>query len=59
MHLREQVREDDVNVAIRVLLETFISAQKLNVAKTMRNSFHKYITYKKDYNQLLFHVSFI
>jgi DNA replication licensing factor MCM2 len=57
MHLREQVRDDDINVAIRVLLETFISAQKLSVARTMRNSFQKYITYKKDFNQLLFHVS--
>lgn len=58
MHLREQVREDDINLAIRVLLDTFISAQKLSVARAMRASFRKYITYKKDHNELLLHVSF-
>ncbi len=51
------MREDDINVAIRVMLETFISAQKLSVAKSMRKAFRKYITYKKDYNELLFHAS--
>ena len=36
MHLRSYVREDDVNVAIRVMLDSFIGSQKLTVAKQLR-----------------------
>ena len=36
IHLRENVNEDDVNMAIRVMLESFISTQKHSVMKTMR-----------------------
>lgn len=36
MHLREYVREDDVNMAIRVMLETFIDTQKYSVMRNMR-----------------------
>merc|ERR1719495_976301 len=36
MHLREFVREDDVNMAIRVMLESFIDTQKFSVMKSMK-----------------------
>lgn len=36
MHLRDYVHEDDVNMAIRVMLESFIDTQKYSVMKTMR-----------------------
>ncbi|XWS20690.1 hypothetical protein CRYUN_Cryun31cG0124500 [Craigia yunnanensis] len=53
MHLRQHVTEDDVDMAIRVLLESFISTQKFGVQKALRKSFRQYITFKKDYDGLL------
>merc|ERR1712173_351897 len=43
MHLREFVHEDDVNMAIRVMLESFIDTQK----------FARYLSFKRDNNELL------
>ncbi|CAH2035651.1 unnamed protein product [Thlaspi arvense] len=53
MHLRQYVTEEDVNMAIRVLLDSFISTQKFGAQRTLRESFKRYITYKKDFNSLL------
>ncbi|KAL4273190.1 hypothetical protein GQ457_13G019050 [Hibiscus cannabinus] len=53
MHLRQYVTEEDVDMAIRVLLESFISTQKFGVQKALRKSFRQYITFKKDYHGLL------
>lgn len=53
MHLREYVNEDDVNMAIRVMLESFISSQKHAVMKSLRKHFSKYLSYKKDNFELL------
>ena len=53
MHLREFVHEDDVNMAIRVMLESFIDTQKFSVMKTMKRNFARYLTYKRDNNELL------
>lgn len=36
MHLREYVRSDDVDMAIKVALESFISAQKFSMMNTLR-----------------------
>lgn len=36
MHLREYVQEDDVNMAVRMMLESFVETQKYSVMKTMR-----------------------
>ena len=36
MHLREYVNEDDVNMAIRIMLESFIDTQKFSVMRSMR-----------------------
>ena len=53
MHLREFVSEDDVNMAMRVMLESFIDTQKFSVMKSMRRNFARYLSYKKDNNELL------
>ena len=53
MHLREFVHEDDVNMAIRVMLESFVDTQKFSVMRTMRRTFARYLAYKRDNNELL------
>jgi len=53
MHLREYVHEDDVNMAIRVVLESFVDTQKYSVVKAMRKNFAPYLSYKRDNNELL------
>merc|ERR1712223_2074157 len=53
MHLREFVHEDDVNMAIRVMLESFIDTQKFSVMKAMRRNFARYLAYKRDNNEIL------
>lgn len=53
IHLREYVIEDDVNMAIRVMLESFISSQKYQVMNTLRKHFSKYLSYKKENFELL------
>jgi len=56
MHLRDNVRSDDVDLAISVTLNSFINAQKYSVMKQMRKTFAKYLTVGRDYNQLLDHI---
>merc|ERR1719328_329265 len=53
MHLREFVSEDDVNMAMRVMLESFIDTQKYSVMKAMKKNFARYLSYKRDNNELL------
>jgi len=53
MHLRENVRDDDADAAIQVLLRSFISTQKYSVQRSMHRSFAKYLSYNVDNNQLL------
>ena len=45
--------DDDVDMAIRMTLESFIQAQKFSVMRSLRRGFQRYITYKKDNNELL------
>lgn len=56
MHLRQHVTQEDVDMAIRVLLDSFISTQKFGVQKALQKSFKKYMTFKRDYNELLLHL---
>lgn len=56
IHLRENVNHDDIDMAIRVALESFIQAQKHSVMRSLRRSFQKYIIYKKDTNDLLLYL---
>lgn len=53
MHLREYVNEDDVNMAIRVAIESFIDTQKYSITKQMKKNFARYLSYKRDHNELL------
>ena len=41
IHLRDYVVDEDVNMAIRVMLESFIDTQKYAVMKTMRKVSHQ------------------
>ncbi|KAE8742356.1 hypothetical protein FOCC_FOCC012043 [Frankliniella occidentalis] len=56
MHLRDYVQEDDVNMAIRMMLESFVETQKYSVMKTMRQTFQKYLSFKKDHSELLYYI---
>eukprot|EP00698_Gefionella_okellyi_P017986 TRINITY_DN5349_c0_g1_i1.p1 TRINITY_DN5349_c0_g1~~TRINITY_DN5349_c0_g1_i1.p1 ORF type:complete len:910 (-),score=254.80 TRINITY_DN5349_c0_g1_i1:47-2776(-) len=56
MHLRDFVRDDDVDMAIRVLLESFIDQQKFAVKRTLEKNFARYITYKKDNIEMLMYI---
>lgn len=53
MRLSSTVNDSDLNLAIRVMLESFISAQKYNVTRTLRRHFSRYLESGADYNQLL------
>lgn len=53
MNLRDNVRDDDVDVAISVLLESFIQTQKTSVAKLIRKKFSTYLTFKDENTFLL------
>ena len=56
MHLRDYVRSDDIDLAIRVMLESFVNAQKYAVMKHLRKVFSKYISYQRDNFELLYFV---
>lgn len=56
MHLRDTVQDVDVNMAIRMMLESFIEAQKFSVMKKMRSTFQKYLSFQKDHSELLFFI---
>lgn len=56
IHLRGSVQEDDMNMAVRMMLESFVETQKYSVMKTMRNVFKKYLLFKKDHSELLFYI---
>ena len=56
MHLRDHVRNEDVDMAIRVMVESFIAAQKYSVQTTLKRKFRKYIVYKKHNNSLIMHI---
>ncbi|KAI3912274.1 hypothetical protein MKW92_008221 [Papaver armeniacum] len=56
MHLRQHVKQDDVDMAIRVLLDSFISTQKFGVQIALQQRFRKYMTFKKDHNGILIHI---
>ena len=56
MHLRDHVRDDDMDAAIKMMLESFIVAQKYSVRRSLRKSFAKYITSGEDRAHLLLHI---
>ncbi|XP_075852059.1 DNA replication licensing factor MCM2 [Microcebus murinus] len=56
LHLRDYVVEDDVNLAIRVMLESFVDTQKFSVMRGMRKTFSRYLSFRRDNNELLLFV---
>ncbi|XP_047099077.1 DNA replication licensing factor Mcm2 [Schistocerca piceifrons] len=56
MHLREYVQESDVNMAICMMLQSFIQTQKYSVMNAMKTTFQKYLSYDKDNNELLYYI---
>eukprot|EP01084_Bolivina_argentea_P100194 179958_1 len=56
LHLREFVRSDDVDMAIRVMLESFIKTQKKSIQETLKRHFNQYLNFAKDTNQLILHL---
>ena len=56
MHLREHVRDDDLDAAIRLMLHSFIDAQKFSVRRALQRSFAKFITSGQDRAHLLLHM---
>jgi len=56
MHLRDYVNEDDVNMAIRIMLESFIATQKFSIMRTMKKTFSRYLAFRRDNNELLLFV---
>jgi DNA replication licensing factor MCM2 len=54
LHLRDFVREDDINTAISIMLDSFVSTQKHSVAKTLRKKFGKYLN--SNHDQILIHL---
>lgn len=53
MHLRDYVRADDIDVAIRATVESFVSAQKMSIKRTLERGFRKYIHQARDADELL------
>jgi DNA replication licensing factor MCM2 len=56
MHLRAHVRDDDLDAAIRVLLTSFVSAQKFSVRTALRRQFRKYLVSDTTNTHLLLHI---
>ena len=56
MHLREWVREDDIDAAICTMVESFIMSQKFSVRRALEKGFRKYLVREGDKNILLLRV---
>ena len=56
MHLRDYVRNDDMNAAISTMLDSFLVAQKFSVRKALRRSFGKFLVADQDQHYLLLHL---
>lgn len=65
MHLRTDVRADDIDCAISVLrnqffdlkktVESFIQSQKVSIGRVIKKKFSSYISFKEDINSTLLH----
>ncbi|CDW53724.1 DNA replication licensing factor mcm2 [Trichuris trichiura] len=56
LRLRNYVSADDVSMAMRVTLESFIQTQKYSVMRQMRRVFSKYMSFTQDNNHLLLYL---
>ena len=55
MCLRSHVTSDDVDVAMKVALESFISSQKFSIMRGLRTAFREYLTAGEDSFELILH----
>ena len=53
--LRSHVTADDVDVAVKVALESFISSQKFSIMRGLRTAFREYLTAGEDSFELILH----
>ncbi|KAL2913170.1 MCM DNA helicase complex subunit [Polyrhizophydium stewartii] len=56
MHLRDVVRQDDIDHAIAVTIRSFLAAQKFSVRRALAKTLDKYLRVEKDAFELLTHV---
>lgn len=56
MHLREQVRADDIDMAIKLMLDSFLQSQKSSISKNLKSKFSYYLTQNEDYQRLLLNI---
>jgi DNA replicative helicase MCM subunit Mcm2 (Cdc46/Mcm family) len=56
LHLRDYVRQDDLDLAIQMMLDSFLSANKSSVYKTLKRKFQKYMVCAQDNEELLHHL---
>eukprot|EP00494_Astrolonche_serrata_P005942 UN05959 len=56
MHLRSSVVDEDVDIAIRTLLQSFIATQKRSVKMPLKKHFQSYLQYKRDNVEILMHI---
>lgn len=56
LHLREYVHDSDLNLAIRIILESFIGTHKFSTARILQKHFERFLTYKKDNNEILYNI---
>ncbi|KAJ1622196.1 MCM2/3/5 family-domain-containing protein [Pavlovales sp. CCMP2436] len=51
--LRSHVRNDDIDLAISVMLRSFINSQKHTIAQAMERKFARYLNLRRDVDELL------
>ena len=56
MHLRDYVRDDDMDASIRTMLHSFVHAQKFSVRRALNRSFAKFLSNGEDRAHLLLHI---
>ena len=56
LHLREYVHDSDLNLAIRIILESFIGTHKFSTARILQKHFERFLTYRKDNNEILYNI---
>lgn len=53
MHLRDYVREDDINKSIEMILDSFLQSQKSSIRKVLEKKFDRFRYKKSDSAALL------
>ena len=56
LHLREYVNDEDVNMAIKIILQSFISTQKQSIQSSLNKHFGRFLRFDSDSISLLMHL---